>query len=309
MLSHARHVALAGMTAVLPFLLSVIPVQATESPSTTSSDAGAPLPGVTTESSRPVELILSSSSPRQGDTIKVSVRGDMTAGGGGEDRTVSFNGESFKLFEDGPGLSCLLGISPEIEPGKYPVTFGGISKQVTVIDGKFPTQHLRLPKKKDNFIASPGEKETIKKAKQIVSAERYWKGKFEKPVKVGRISSVFGIRRIVNGKLLKDYYHSGTDFAAGRGTPIHACAAGKVVVARTGWRLHGNTVCIDHGQGVISIYIHMNSVSVKEGDLVKSGQMIGAVGSTGRASGPHLHFGVYVNNACVNPASWFVKTY
>lgn len=82
-----------------------------------------------------------------------------------------------------------------------------------------------------------------------------------------------------------------------------------MVVARTGWRLHGNTVCIDHGQGVISIYIHMNSVGVKEGDLVKSGQKIGAVGSTGRASGPHLHFGVYVNNACVNPASWFVKTY
>ena len=148
MLSHARHVALAGMTAVLPFLLSVVPVQATENPSTTSSDAGAPPPGATTESSRPVELFLSSTSPRQGDTIKVSVRG------GSEDRIVSFNGENYKLFEDGAGLSCLLGISPEIDPGKYTVTFGGISKQITVVDGKFPTQHLRLPKKKDNFIAS-----------------------------------------------------------------------------------------------------------------------------------------------------------
>ena len=114
---------------------------------------------------------------------------------------------------------------------------------------------------------------------------------------------------VPNGKLLDDYFHAGMDFAAARGTPVKACADGKVLVAHTGWKLHGNTIVLDHGQGVVSIYIHMNSLNVKEGDEVKEGDKIGAVGSTGRASGPHLHFGLYVNNTAADPKYWFENVY
>jgi lysostaphin len=119
------------------------------------------------------------------------------------------------------------------------------------------------------------------------------------------MSAGFGLRRMVNGKLLKDYYHSGVDFAGGQGSPVNSVADGVVIMAKNGWRLHGNSICIDHGQGVVSIYIHLSKVLVKEGDTVKSGQLIGRIGQTGRANGPHLHFSLYVNKHSTNPLQWF----
>lgn len=341
-LRRARLAALQRVAFAIPFvLLSVAPCGAANestsdnnvsniSPVEDVSAGHAPLPGVQDKSEATpnqkaqaglvkqsiskAQILVSPTSAKQGDTVKIEVKGMANKGGSivAYDHYVSFNGNKVKLFQDladSSKLVCLIGIPVTIDHGKYKISCGDTSCEVTVVDGKFPTQRLKLPKGKDNFIASPGEKDTIKKAKETLSEDRLWKGKFERPVKTGRISSVFGIRRIVNGKLLKDYFHSGTDFAAPRGTPVYACGAGKVVVAKTGWRLHGNTVCLDHGQGVISIYIHMNALHVKEGNLVKSGQKIGQVGSTGRASGPHLHFGVYVNNEATNPMNWFAKSY
>lgn len=122
---------------------------------------------------------------------------------------------------------------------------------------------------------------------------------------IGQVRS----KRIVNGKLLKDYYHSGLDFAGSLGQPVYACADGKVILAHKNFRLHGNVVAIDHGQGVVSIYIHLQKIAVKEGDVVVAGEQIGNVGATGRANGPHLHLSLYVNKIATNPMPWFSKTF
>jgi murein DD-endopeptidase MepM/ murein hydrolase activator NlpD len=169
-------------------------------------------------------------------------------------------------------------------------------------------QHLRLPPAKDNFDMSPGEKEAVEGAKQTLSPLRLWHGPFEKPSKA-RISTGFGLKRVVNGHMLKDYYHSGLDFAAGAGTPITAAADGTVVLTGHNFKLHGNCVGLDHGQGVITFYIHMRTIGVKKGDHVKAGDKLGTVGSTGRANGPHLHFSVYVNQVASNPNDWFLHSF
>jgi len=274
------------------------------------------------------KIVVSNSSPKQGETIEITWEpGD---GGGLLDyktsplTSIAFNNNKYRLFGGGLPLRCLLAIPADLAPGQYllgPILIpnksadGGedilVSKEqvaLTVKDAKFPVQHLSLPKKKDNFIMSPGEEEAMNKAKAALSDARLWKGLFTKPCQA-RISSVFGIRRIVNGKLLKDYYHSGVDFAGNLGQPVTACADGKVVLAHSNFKLHGNVLALDHGQGVVTIYIHLQKIMVKEGDIVKAGQQIGAVGATGRANGPHLHLSLYVNQVAANPMQWFSKTF
>ncbi len=254
-------------------------------------------------------ITLSNPTPAQGEPVKVILSGAQAS----SVDQITFDGATVKTFPeqiDGkPVKTAIIAISPLMKPGQYKLTAGSDVTTVTVHDAHFGVQRLRLPKSKDNFNASPGEKEAIGKAKSIVSDEKRWQGTFEKPVKTGRLSTRFGVKRVVNGKPLADYFHSGLDFAAPVGTPVHAAAPGRVVVAHTGWKLHGNVVCIDHGRGVISIGIHMTKVNVKVGDQVEAGQVVGTVGQTGRASGPHLHYGIYVNNVASNPEFWFRNQY
>ena len=120
---------------------------------------------------------------------------------------------------------------------------------------------------------------------------------FIAPVK-GRISSQFGLKRILNNK--PKNRHTGLDIAAPQGTPIKATAKGTVV--DTGDYFYtGNTVFIDHGQGLISLYAHMHTIDVKPGEQVKQGQVIGTVGKTGRVTGPHLHWSMILNQTLVDP--------
>jgi len=118
------------------------------------------------------------------------------------------------------------------------------------------------------------------------------------PVK-GRISGVFGSQRIYNGTPASP--HSGVDIAAAKGTPIHAPAGGIVTFANPDLYLTGGTVLIDHGHGVSSNFLHMSRIDVKLGDRVEQGQVIGLVGATGRATGPHMHWGMTWFNVRVDP--------
>ncbi len=251
------------------------------------------------------QIAVTNVSPFQGETIELTATpGESEA----PPSTVTFNKQTYKLFpkadaSESKQLVSLIAIPADIKPGKYQVLVGDSKIDLAVKAAKFPIQYLTLPKSKDNFLMSPGEEEGIAAAKATVSDKRMWTGVFAVPSKYAT-SSKFGMKRVVNGKLLDDYFHSGLDFRAPAGTPIVSCAPGKVVLVGLKWRLHGNCVAVDHGQGVISIYIHMTSVGVKVGQEVEAGQKLGTVGSTGRASGPHLHWSLYVNNVATNPQPW-----
>ncbi|MCK6391371.1 MAG: peptidoglycan DD-metalloendopeptidase family protein [Azonexus sp.] len=120
----------------------------------------------------------------------------------------------------------------------------------------------------------------------------------------GRLSSRFGLKRVFNGQARNP--HSGLDFAAASGAPVKAPAAGMVTDAGN-YFFNGNTVFIDHGQGLISAYMHLSRIDVQVGQRVNAGALIGAVGATGRATGPHLHWTVILNNTPVDPEAFLTR--
>ncbi|MEN9517782.1 MAG: hypothetical protein RLZZ381_370, partial [Cyanobacteriota bacterium] len=142
--------------------------------------------------------------------------------------------------------------------------------------------------------------------KNLVTPQKFWQGAFIRP-NASRISTEFGVRRYYNNVFATDYYHKGVDYAGGYGSPVVAPAAGQVrLVGREdeGFHVHGNVIGIDHGQGVLSIFMHLQDLEVTEGAMVKAGQRIGTIGDTGASAGPHLHWGLYVNQVSVDPVPW-----
>ena len=127
---------------------------------------------------------------------------------------------------------------------------------------------------------------------------------FDRPVP-GRQSSPFGVRRFFNGEERNP--HSGLDFAASTGTPIKAPAAGKVILVGD-YFFNGKTVFVDHGQGLISMFCHLSAIDVAVGQEIPRGGVLGKVGSTGRATGPHLHWNVSLNGSRIDPAI-FIGTF
>jgi murein DD-endopeptidase MepM/ murein hydrolase activator NlpD len=116
---------------------------------------------------------------------------------------------------------------------------------------------------------------------------------------MGRISGVFGSQRVLNGKLRSP--HNGVDIAAPNGSPVLATTAGKVVLVHQDMFYSGKTVMIDHGHGLSSVYIHMSKITVKKGERVSKGDQVGTVGMTGRATGPHLHWGISLFGTHLDP--------
>ncbi len=173
----------------------------------------------------------------------------------------------------------------------------------------YAEEHLTLPEKMvtppkavHDRIAREGE--TLWKALETTSPTRHWKLPLKRPVN-GKILSRYGKRRVLNGK--PRTRHAGVDFRAPLGTPVRAVEDGTVVLADNLYFI-GNGVVLDHGNGVVSVYAHFSKTKVKPGDKVKRGQVIGLAGASGRASGPHLHMGVYTQGQCVNPLPLFEKT-
>ncbi len=253
------------------------------------------------------EVTLSPTNPRLGDTISVVISGASTASTA---PVVSVNGTNYPSFPvSGNRYRALIPTSPLDTPGQLTldVSASDSSRRLTVnLAGRsFATQRIWLPSGSSD-LGTDHEFDRVDKFKRIVTPKRYWKGALVRPSQ-GYVSTEFGVRRYYNGVFAKDYYHRGVDYAAATGSPVVAPAAGYVrLVGRVidGFELHGNTIGIDHGQGVLSIMIHLSRIDVAEGDFVTAGQRIGGVGTTGASTGPHLHWGLYLHGVAVDPVPW-----
>lgn len=178
-----------------------------------------------------------------------------------------------------------------IHTGKVEVTNGGYSRQNIQVSSSM----------KGHSSAEPGELETISRLKKETGDTLYWSEPLVRPTE-DCMNSRFGNLRYHNNKFTGNY-HKGIDLRSPQGRPVKATTGGKVKIART-YRLHGGTVGLDHGQGMSSVYIHLSQILVKPGDIVEKGQVVGKVGSTGFATGPHLHWGLFINGHPVNPQPW-----
>ncbi len=170
-------------------------------------------------------------------------------------------------------------------------------------DGQYKKETIEVQKSKVNPKSKEVKKRTAKEYAQAMkiygttTSKNYVKSKYIVPMD-SKITSSFGKARIYNSTL--NGYHSGTDFRAKVGTPIVATNDGKVVLARDRFYA-GNSIIIDHGQGIYSCYYHLSKFDVKEGDIVSKAQVIGLSGDTGRITGPHLHFSFRVGGLQVDP--------
>lgn len=256
---------------------------------------------------------LSPANPKLGDTISVVIQ---DASKQGSKPTVRMDDRAYPMFAIAPTTyRAFLPTTPLDKPGirQIQVQVDGQVENlsVNVGDRTFPVQRIRIASSRSGGLEpTQHELDRVAAFRQLVTPEKYWNGPFMPPSRARR-STGYGVRRYYNGVFAKDYYHRGLDFAGAQGSPVVAPAPGKVALVgklAEGFRLHGNTIGIDHGQGVTSVFLHLSRIDVQEGDLVKTGQVIGAIGSTGASTGPHLHWGLYVNGKSIDPAPWLAQT-
>lgn len=209
------------------------------------------------------------------------------------------------FFRQGDDMVALLPVSYYTAPGNYSVELscGDMSQKFTVqvAAKKFSEQYLTVPPSTaDATINSQKANDEFEKyiapIRYVTDDVQYWSGRFIWPLKeLPRRTTEFGAIRYVNGDTKNPSRHGAIDFAAAAGTPVYAPAAGRVLYSGN-LQLTGNTICIEHGYGLKTWYYHMNGRNVKTGDMVKQGQQIGVVGSTGFSTGAHLHYGMSVSN-------------
>ena len=207
----------------------------------------------------------------------------------------------------------IAGVSLETAPGKFPFSLKGktaAGQEVTFVEhlaigkGKYRKVVLTVPKQFTE--PTPEQREEIRQDKEIkdevfsrVDPKREWSGEFLPPVRAS-ITDVFGTARVFNGATQS--LHQGLDYGVPSATPVAALNNGTVLLARPLF-FEGNCVVLDHGQGLLTLYMHLSKMEVKEGDHVERGQEIALSGGTGRATGPHLHVAVRWEGIYLNPAT------
>lgn len=219
------------------------------------------------------------------------------------------DGQRLMVRRERGGWTAIAGVPLSAKAGtrlKVEVDYGGGRRKVrrvAVVDKKYATQHLSVPP--DQAELPPEQVARYQRERehlvQVLST-------FTEPGPAGldmlqpvdgRPSGTFGLRRIING--MPRSPHGGMDIAAPAGTPIAAPRAGRVIDAGE-YLFLGRTVVLDHGAGLLTLYAHLSAIDVAPGEAVAAGATIGKVGNTGRATGPHLHFSVYLNSVSVDPA-------
>jgi murein DD-endopeptidase MepM/ murein hydrolase activator NlpD len=225
----------------------------------------------------------------------------------------NFLGQEFS-FRSSQACHCwygFAGVSLATKPGTYTLRVEGkdsgeqdarFSYSITVRAAHYPFSRVKIP---PAFVEPPKETEPLiaaadaakKQAFATTDANPLWSGPFQRPADA-ETSGVFGTARIVNG--VQKTQHKGLDFRASIGTPVHATNSGTVILARSLY-FEGNCVMLDHGQGLVTIYMHLSEFKVKEGEKVAAGQLIALSGGTGRSTGPHLHFAVRWRGEYLDP--------
>lgn len=228
---------------------------------------------------------------------------------------VFFNKKRVLVKKSKSGWQAIIGLPLKIKAGKHNITIidnkGNKKKKGFLVSNKdYETRHITINNKR---MVSPTKKDIERHYKEkplMIAALKKWSDNnniqtnFIAPVD-GRFSSIFGLKRIYN-KQARIRRHTGLDIAAPQGTNIKSPAKGTVI--RTGsYFFTGNTVFIDHGQGLVTMYCHLNKTHVKAGQQLVQGESIGTVGMTGRVSGPHLHWVVSLNNTKVDPKLFIPK--
>ena len=240
----------------------------------------------------------------QGDAFMVRVSGLK----GPTVPSATFNKGPLRFSSCGKGCFVALGaVDLNAEPGAYriPVKTGKrrTTLRLRVSKGEFETINLTLPD--DKVSPGPEAIERINREAALLSliweidSERLWQGVFVLPL-ANPLSTPFGTKRIINGETVS--IHRGLDMKGAEGEEIRATNTGRVVLTEELF-FGGNTVILDHGQGIFTLYMHMSQFNVGPGDLVSKNDVLGFVGSTGRSSGPHLHFGVKVMGMNTDPVS------
>ena len=203
--------------------------------------------------------------------------------------------------------TAVVGLALDLQPGTHElrVSTGNSQKALHFEVGSkhYPEQRITLKDSSKVQLSPADEERAVREIETIQALKRHWRdaddsdSNFILPAQ-GRLASRFGLRRVFNGEPRAP--HSGLDLAVARGTPIKASAHGKVL-ATGDYFFNGKTVFIDHGEGLISMYCHLERIDVQAGESVGQGQPLGRSGMSGRASGPHLHWSVVLNGVMVDP--------
>jgi murein DD-endopeptidase MepM/ murein hydrolase activator NlpD len=246
-----------------------------------------------------------------GEIVKVSIRGESNI----KTARVSFIGKTYPMGKGaGPGeYFALIGLDLGLEPGAYPLKYTVVfadghyessEENIAVLTKDFPVKKLWVDEK---FVTPPQEalqrireeSAILKSVYAIFTPEWLGDGAFIIPSE-GEVVPNFGERRFFNNKPRSS--HSGVDISSPFGAPVKASNAGKIVLASDLY-FAGKAVIIDHGLGVFSLYCHFSRFRVKRGDFIQKGDVIGEIGSSGRVTGPHLHWGIKVQGSRVDPFS------
>jgi len=229
---------------------------------------------------------------------------------------VRYEGRRVALVRSADAVYGVIGIALDAKPGmqRLHAAAGQGTVQLLFETGfevkpkTYPVQHLTIS---ERFLklSEADQQRAEREAVLISAAQEHWSAEppasymLDPPAK-GRRSSNFGQGRVLNG--VPSVPHAGIDIAINTGTPIVAAAPGKVINAGD-YFYAGKSVFVDHGQGFITLYIHLSRIDVKEGDVLARGQQLGLSGATGRVTGPHLHSGVLLNGVYVDPELFFQR--
>ena len=225
------------------------------------------------------------------------------------------------FFQTADGQVALQGVHALLEPGVYPLRLQAtlpdgssqsFEQMVLVTQGDYYSEELYVPADTIDPAVTEPEVQNIYAITSPFTPTQFWDGIFSSPaVYPDQFTSRYGTRRLyhgLNSDLTISGFHTGLDFAGGEGLQIFAPAAGRIVFAAP-LTVRGNATIIDHGLGVYSGFWHQSKLLVNVGDMVTQGQVIGLVGGTGRVTGPHLHWEVWVNGIQVNPLDWLNQAY